>query len=192
MKVLIVDDEPRIVDGVRKYFEQAGFNVLAAYDGTSGLSLARAEGPDLVVLDLMMPGMDGLDVCRELRRTPTSLNAFIAPTAPAVATPAAVDWGFPSPAVWSRRMAGVFGRTASRGKGARSPFRSPARCAILVIMLAWLRPGQFTGGKFYMRKMILLALLIGLLVVSFGCTSSDEAELTGDEVVQLVFFWSDT
>jgi DNA-binding response OmpR family regulator len=68
MKVLIVDDERRIVDGVRKYFEQAGFDVLAAYDGPSGLALARGEQPDLVVLDLMMPGVDGLDVCRELRR----------------------------------------------------------------------------------------------------------------------------
>jgi DNA-binding response OmpR family regulator len=68
MKVLIVDDEPRIVDGVRKYFEQAGFDVLAAHDGPSGLSLARSREPDLIVLDLMMPGMDGLDVCRELRR----------------------------------------------------------------------------------------------------------------------------
>ena len=68
MQVLIVDDEPRIVSGVRKYFEQAGFDVLAAYDGPTGLSLARAERPDLVVLDLMLPGMDGLDVCRELRR----------------------------------------------------------------------------------------------------------------------------
>jgi DNA-binding response OmpR family regulator len=68
MRVLIVDDEMRIVSGVRKYFEQAGFDVLAAYDGPAGLSLARTEEPDLVVLDLMMPGMDGLDVCRELRR----------------------------------------------------------------------------------------------------------------------------
>jgi DNA-binding response OmpR family regulator len=68
MQILIVDDEPRIVSGVRKYFEQAGFNVLAAHDGPIGLSLARTEKPDLVVLDLMMPGMDGLDVCRELRR----------------------------------------------------------------------------------------------------------------------------
>jgi DNA-binding response OmpR family regulator len=67
-QVLIVDDELRIVSGVRKYFEQAGFDVLAAYDGPTGLSLARTEKPDLVVLDLMMPGMDGLDVCRELRR----------------------------------------------------------------------------------------------------------------------------
>jgi len=68
MKVLIVDDEQRIVSGVRKYFEQAGFDVLAAYDGPTGLSLARTESPDLVVLDLMLPGMDGMDVCRELRR----------------------------------------------------------------------------------------------------------------------------
>jgi DNA-binding response OmpR family regulator len=68
MKVLIVDDEPRIVAGVRKYFEQAGFDVLAAHDGPTGLSLARSKAPDLIVLDLMMPGMDGLDVCRELRR----------------------------------------------------------------------------------------------------------------------------
>jgi DNA-binding response OmpR family regulator len=68
MKVLIVDDEQRIVSGVRKYFEQAGFDVLAAYDGPTGLSLARTERPDLVVLDLMLPGLDGMDVCRELRR----------------------------------------------------------------------------------------------------------------------------
>ncbi len=68
MKVLIVDDEKRIVDGVRKYFEQAGFDVLAAHDGPAGLSLARTGEPDLVVLDLMLPGMDGLDVCRALRR----------------------------------------------------------------------------------------------------------------------------
>jgi DNA-binding response OmpR family regulator len=68
MKTLIIDDEPRIVDGVRKYFEQAGFDVLAAYDGPGGLSLARQEQPDLIVLDLMLPGMDGMDVCRELRR----------------------------------------------------------------------------------------------------------------------------
>ena len=68
MQALIVDDERRIVDGVRKYFEQAGFDVLAAYDGPAGLALARAKKPDLVVLDLMLPGMDGMDVCRELRR----------------------------------------------------------------------------------------------------------------------------
>ncbi len=68
MKILIVDDEARIVQGTRRYFEQAGFTVAAAYDGPAGLELARKEQPDLIVLDLMLPGMDGLDVCRTLRR----------------------------------------------------------------------------------------------------------------------------
>lgn len=68
MRVVIVDDEPRIVSGVKKYFEQAGFEVLAAYDGPSGLALALDARPDLVVLDLMLPGMDGIDVCRAIRR----------------------------------------------------------------------------------------------------------------------------
>jgi DNA-binding response OmpR family regulator len=68
MKVLIVDDEKRIVDGVRKYFEQAGFDVLAAYDGLTGLKMAIKENPDLLVLDLMLPGINGLDICREIRK----------------------------------------------------------------------------------------------------------------------------
>lgn len=68
MKILIVDDEKRIVEGTRKYFEQAGFDVLAAYDGISALKLAQKSSPDLIVLDLMLPGMDGLDVCREIRK----------------------------------------------------------------------------------------------------------------------------
>ncbi|MBI9049414.1 MAG: response regulator transcription factor [Anaerolineaceae bacterium] len=67
-KVLVIDDEKRIVDGVKKYYEQAGFNVLAAYDGDQGFNLAIQEEPDLVVLDLMLPGMDGLDVCRKIRQ----------------------------------------------------------------------------------------------------------------------------
>ena len=68
MKILIVDDEVRLVEGLRKYFEQAGFQVLSAYDGPGGLNKAINEAPDLVLLDLMLPGMDGLDVCREIRR----------------------------------------------------------------------------------------------------------------------------
>src|SRR5512139_666273 len=68
MKVLIVDDEPHIVRGVQRYFEQAGFEVLAAFDGPTGLAKALSEAPNLVILDLMLPGMDGLDVCRAIRR----------------------------------------------------------------------------------------------------------------------------
>jgi len=68
MKVLVVDDEPRIVTGVQRYFERAGFEVSVAYDGPTGLAMALSEQPDLVILDLTLPGMDGLDVCREIRR----------------------------------------------------------------------------------------------------------------------------
>jgi DNA-binding response OmpR family regulator len=65
---LVVDDEARIVKLVRDYLERAGFHVLAARDGEMALSLARREQPDLIVLDLMLPGVDGLDVCRRLRQ----------------------------------------------------------------------------------------------------------------------------
>ncbi len=67
--ILVVDDEPQIVRLVRDYLERAGFIVLAAADGPSALRQARSRRPDLVVLDLGLPGLDGLDVARELRRT---------------------------------------------------------------------------------------------------------------------------
>ena len=67
-KILVIDDEPQIVEICSDYIKAAGFDVVTANDGLSGLALARREQPDLIVLDLMMPGMDGLDVCRTLRR----------------------------------------------------------------------------------------------------------------------------
>jgi two-component system, OmpR family, alkaline phosphatase synthesis response regulator PhoP len=67
-RVLVIDDEPKIAEICRDYLAAAGFAVSTAADGPQGLALARRERPDLVVLDLMLPGMDGLDVCRELRR----------------------------------------------------------------------------------------------------------------------------
>ncbi len=66
--ILIVDDEARIVDLARDYLEHAGFAVLTAADGPSALKLARTRKPDLLVLDLGLPGMDGLDVARAIRR----------------------------------------------------------------------------------------------------------------------------
>ncbi len=66
--ILVVDDEPKIVEICRDYLTAAGFTVLAANDGAKGLMLARKEHPDLMVLDGMLPQMDGLDVVRELRR----------------------------------------------------------------------------------------------------------------------------
>jgi DNA-binding response OmpR family regulator len=66
--ILVVDDEPKIVKLVRDYLERAGFGVRVAAEGRSAVALARAEKPDLVILDLGLPQMDGLDVTRELRR----------------------------------------------------------------------------------------------------------------------------
>jgi len=65
--VLVVDDEPDIVDLIRYHLEKEGLRVLHAPDGATALRLAPEELPDLVVLDLMLPGLDGLDVCRRLR-----------------------------------------------------------------------------------------------------------------------------
>jgi DNA-binding response OmpR family regulator len=66
--VLVADDEPQIVAIVRDYLEHAGFSVLVAADGEQALRAARTGGPDLVILDLGLPGLDGLDVLRSLRR----------------------------------------------------------------------------------------------------------------------------
>lgn len=65
--VLVVDDEPRITGLVRDYFDQAGFSVLVAADGPTAVETFRRHRPDAVILDLGLPGMDGLDVVRELR-----------------------------------------------------------------------------------------------------------------------------
>jgi two-component system alkaline phosphatase synthesis response regulator PhoP len=66
--ILVVDDEPKIVRLARDYLEQSSFRVLPVNDGLSALAAARQEKPDLIVLDLNLPGMDGIDVCRVLRR----------------------------------------------------------------------------------------------------------------------------
>ena len=66
--ILVVDDEPSIVDVLRYNLEKANFSVLVALDGEQALQLANARQPDLIVLDLMLPGIDGLEVCRSLRK----------------------------------------------------------------------------------------------------------------------------
>ena len=66
--ILVVDDEPKIVKLARDYLQRQGYQVATAADGPTALAIARREKPALVVLDLNLPGMDGLDVCRALRR----------------------------------------------------------------------------------------------------------------------------
>ncbi|HEX3769584.1 MAG TPA: response regulator transcription factor [Polyangiaceae bacterium] len=66
--VLIVDDEPHLVLGLRDALEFEGFRVIAASDGRGGIALARSEAPDAIILDLMLPDMNGYAVCEQLRR----------------------------------------------------------------------------------------------------------------------------
>lgn len=65
--ILVVDDEAPIVDILKFNLTKAGYNVIAAYDGEEGLNLALAKKPDLILLDVMLPKMDGFDVCRKIR-----------------------------------------------------------------------------------------------------------------------------
>jgi DNA-binding response OmpR family regulator len=67
-KILIIDDEAKIVEICQDYLKAAGFQVVTSLDGLAGMEKARTEKPDLILLDLMLPGVDGLDICRELRR----------------------------------------------------------------------------------------------------------------------------
>jgi two-component system alkaline phosphatase synthesis response regulator PhoP len=67
-KILVVDDEEILVETITYNLEQSGYQVLTASNGMSALEIARQETPDLIVLDIMLPGMDGLEVCRQLRR----------------------------------------------------------------------------------------------------------------------------
>ncbi len=66
-RLLVVDDEPPIVELVRGYLEREGYEVLSAPDGPRALELARTSSPDVLVLDVMLPGLDGIEVCRQLR-----------------------------------------------------------------------------------------------------------------------------
>jgi DNA-binding response OmpR family regulator len=71
-KILIVDDEPEAVELIDFNLNQAGFEVVAASDGAEALKKARATGPSLIILDLMLPEIDGLEVCKMIRRDPAT------------------------------------------------------------------------------------------------------------------------
>ena len=70
-KILLIDDDPTLLDLLSQYLVDAGYEVFAAPNGTAGLRLAYNERPDLVLLDVMMPGMDGWEICARLREMTT-------------------------------------------------------------------------------------------------------------------------
>lgn len=67
-RILVIDDEQSIIEIVQAYLEKEGYEVLTAMDGQSGLKAAKVQNPDLVILDIMLPGMDGIEVLSQLRR----------------------------------------------------------------------------------------------------------------------------
>ena len=70
-KILVIDDEPLITESLEYSLQQEGFQVMVAHHGDEALKIAREEAPDLIVLDIMLPGMDGWEVCRQLRQAST-------------------------------------------------------------------------------------------------------------------------
>lgn len=73
-KILVVDDEPDIVETVSFMLQARNFDVITASDGLEGLAKVRSEHPDLTLLDIMMPGMDGYDVCIKLKKDKDTMN----------------------------------------------------------------------------------------------------------------------
>jgi two-component system alkaline phosphatase synthesis response regulator PhoP len=76
-RILIVEDEPNMVSGLRDNFEYEGYEVITASDGSEGLERALSDSPDLVVLDVMMPKMSGLDVCKQLKAKRPSIPVIM-------------------------------------------------------------------------------------------------------------------
>jgi two-component system, OmpR family, alkaline phosphatase synthesis response regulator PhoP len=77
-KILVVDDEEDILEVLRYNLEKEGFEVATASDGNTGISLAKTFEPNLIILDIMMPGMDGIEVCQKLRSLPQFAHTVIA------------------------------------------------------------------------------------------------------------------
>jgi two-component system OmpR family response regulator len=68
-RILVIDDEENVCELISLYFEKAGYEIICSGDGSEGIDMIRSHKPDMVILDLMLPGMDGLDVCKEIRKS---------------------------------------------------------------------------------------------------------------------------
>jgi two-component system response regulator ResD len=67
-KILVADDDPNVHQSLNAYFRREGYQMISAYDGEQAVQQARLQRPDMIILDIMMPGMDGLMLCREIRK----------------------------------------------------------------------------------------------------------------------------
>jgi two-component system response regulator VicR len=81
-KVLVIEDDPALMFGLRENLEMEGYAVLTSIDGELGLELARKERPDLIVLDIMLPGLNGFQICQELREDEFDMPIIRTPDLP--------------------------------------------------------------------------------------------------------------
>ncbi|MBN2386613.1 MAG: response regulator transcription factor [Anaerolineales bacterium] len=134
-KVLVIDDEPATTDLLTLLLKPQGFEVLTVHSGIEGLKIAQAQNPDIIILDLMMPGMDGIQVCSEMRRFTHSpiliLSALDNPTYVAAALDAGADDYLVKPASSSLLIARInmlTRRAAENGKNGHAKLKTqPAR-----------------------------------------------------------------
>jgi len=95
-KVLVIDDESDVLDFITYNLERDGYNVVTATNGTEGLAKAKSDRPDVILLDVMMPDLDGIEVCRQLRADPTfdqTIIAFLTARGEDYTQVAALDYG---------------------------------------------------------------------------------------------------
>ncbi|MBM3148800.1 MAG: response regulator transcription factor [Chloroflexi bacterium] len=76
-KILVIEDDPSTLRFIEYTLQQAGFEVLLAKNGLDGLRMAQTQHPDLIILDIMLPGLDGYEVCRRLRQKPATANILV-------------------------------------------------------------------------------------------------------------------
>ena len=77
LKILVVDDEPEFVELIKMRLEDNGYDVVTAFDGKEGLEKVKSESPDAVLLDILMPNLDGIEVLKKIRRSDKDLPVFI-------------------------------------------------------------------------------------------------------------------
>ena len=77
MRILVVEDEPKVAAFLKQGLEESGYEVISAYDGPTGLSLARQQPVDLVIMDVVMPGMNGVDTCRAIRSSAAQMPILL-------------------------------------------------------------------------------------------------------------------
>ena len=181
--ILIIEDDRNIADLVRRYLERAGFEALVAYDGNEGLALAKSSSPRFVVLDVMLPGVDGWEICKALRRDSEVPILILTARADEMDRVVGLSIGADdyvvkpfSPRELVERVKAILRRTGSTAAPASTVFRHGAlmlhtekRRVTVAGELTALTPSEFTllqtliasPGRVYTREDLLNKLYVG-------------------------------